>query len=390
MGEVLEFNLNIGTENNEEIDFEALLRQQQPVAKEEPEPVAVQTKESALNAALEDPYEVPMQDFFETARRKIDTFDQKAWAAKSGYEAPDFPLWSKHMEGLENGFFIFAGFPNSGKTAYMMNLARSYAAHKPNKLYLIYYTLDDTAQKLIPRFIAMNKSIPISVAAKPGRYQDKIDNGEEGTSVFQELLNKRAQGLEELKNFSDHMLIAEQEDIECSERMLNHAKMIKAFIQARDPEANILVCIDSLMDITVDSANDRDEKERNTRISRMMKTWADTELQCPIFGSAHLRKNTAAKRPVVSDLKESGRYEYDATAIFLVANDVSRNGQNAEIYYNSPNDDEKHPVLEIQWAKNKASSFKERTYCFFTPNYSKATECNEELTKQYDAKIYSA
>ena len=93
--------------------------------------------------------------------------------------------------------------------------------------------------------------------------------------------------------------------------------------------------------------------------------------------------------PRMSDLKESGRYEYDARAVFLITNDVSRNGQNAEIFYTSPNDTMKHPVLEIYWAKNKASSFKERTYCYFVPEFSLATEVKREQMDEYDAIIYA-
>ena len=162
------------------------------------------------------------------------------------------------------------------------------------------------------------------------------------------------------------------------------------YLQIEDPSANLIVVIDSLMDVNIDQSRAREEKDRNTQISRMMKDWADNKLKCPIFGTAHLRKNTGMKRPVISDLKESGRYEYDATAVFLVVNDVSRQGQNADIYYNKANDTEKHPVIEIHWAKNKASSFKERTYYYFEPNYSKVVECSKEQTEQYDSIIYSS
>ena len=96
------------------------------------------------------------------------------------------------------------------------------------------------------------------------------------------------------------------------------------------------------------------------------------------------------EKPSIADLKESGRYEYDATAVFMVINDVSRNGQNASIFYNKPDDNEKHPVIEVQWAKNKASSFKERIYYYFEPNYSKIVECPIAQIEQFDQIIYSA
>jgi hypothetical protein len=48
----------------------------------------------------------------------------------------------------------------------------------------------------------------------------------------------------------------------------------------------------------------------------------------------------------------------------------------------------KHPILEVQWAKNKASSFKERTYYAFFPDQSRAVECDEEQAQYYNNIVY--
>ena len=183
-------------------------------------------------------------------------------------------------------------------------------------------------------------------------------------------------------------MVRDAEEISCIEKMLNHAKMVKAYLQARDEKANVIIVIDSLMDIDIDSEKFREERDRNTAISKLVKKYATVDIKCPIFGTAHVRKNSG-KRVQISDLKESGRYEYDARAVFLITNDVSRNGQNAEIYYTDVNDSRKRPVLEIYWAKNKASSFKERTYCYFMPEYSLAREVDAEQTEVFDATIYA-
>ena len=346
--------------------------------------------EKAAGINIADPYAVSMQDFSKLQREKLDEFDRLAWNAGNGYEAPSFPIWSEKLEGLAPGFYIFAGFSNAGKTAFAVNLAYDYAMHEENHLHMIYFTLDDTAQMAIPRIISMMKEIPISVSARPQRFQNKINDLEPECHKFNEWLKARSEGLQELKDKSGRIVIQDSSDMECAEKMLNYALMYKTYLQIEDPSANLIVVIDSLMDVNIDQSRAREEKDRNTQISRMMKDWADNKLKCPIFGTAHLRKNTGMKRPVISDLKESGRYEYDATAVFLVVNDVSRQGQNADIYYNKANDTEKHPVIEIHWAKNKASSFKERTYYYFEPNYSKVVECSKEQTEQYDSIIYSS
>jgi hypothetical protein len=48
----------------------------------------------------------------------------------------------------------------------------------------------------------------------------------------------------------------------------------------------------------------------------------------------------------------------------------------------------KHPILEIQWAKNKASSYKDYTFCAFFPDQSRAVECDQEQAQYYTNIIY--
>lgn len=335
-----------------------------------------------------DKYAIPSFDVFEKSKDYIDDFNEVCNNEGIGYEAPNYPMWSQKMEGLMDGFYIFAGFSNSGKTAIASNIALDYALNEENHLFMLYYALDDTKEDVLSRIMASQIRVPISVVRKPKRYEKLIEDGAENASLYQKQLEARKNGLEKLKNMSKHFMVRDGDEIDCIERMLNHAKSVKNYLKTRDEKANVIIVIDSLMDINIDSHNYREEKDRNTAISRLVKHYATTEIKCPIFGTAHVRKNSG-RRISVSDLKESGRYEYDARAVFLITNDVSRNGQNAEIYYTAPNDDLKHPVLEIYWAKNKASSFKERTYCYFIPEYSLAQEVKKEQAEEFDAIIYA-
>lgn len=334
--------------------------------------------------------DVQMQDFAAVFKQSLKDFDKNAWAAKKGYETPSFPIWSQKMEGLGTGFYIVAGYSNSGKTAFMTNLAYNYAKHEDNKLYLVYYSLDDTKQRIIPRFIAMNKKIPITICEKPARYEELIQSNHPNKDELNNALLKRKEGLQELIDMSSNLYIADAEEITSIEKLANHARMVQTYVKAIDSDSNIIICIDSLMDLSFSEKTYKDEVSKNSAISSYIKNLANNELKCPIFASAHMRKNTGTKRPTISDLKESGRYEYDASAVFVVSNDVSRNGQNADIYYRRPNaGEEKFPILEVQWAKNKVSSFKERLYYIFTPENSSITECTQEQMKQFDKKIYN-
>lgn len=343
--------------------------------------------EGLISRVINNKYEVQMQDFIELSKNRIDEFDVKARLKKNGYESTKFPLFTQNIEGLSTGFYIFAGPANSGKTAFMTNLAYSFCTNPKNKLFMVYYTLDDTAQQLIPRLLSMIQRIPIGVCAKPLRYQHMIEEGDEKGADYIKYLELREEGLKKLREQSSNLLIAERRDAPFAEVMVNHAQMVKAFLKTLDPENNIIVCIDSLADIRFDSIKTSSDKEKNDCVSKFVKEMAFDILDCPVFASHHVVKNRKGKASI-GDLKESGEYEFDATAVFMINNDVSRDGQRAALYYNAPNKDEKMPILEVHWAKNKASSFKERTYHYFVPEYSLVTECDKDRTREFDAKIY--
>lgn len=74
----------------------------------------------------------------------------------------------------------------------------------------------------------------------------------------------------------------------------------------------------------------------------------------------------------------------------MIHNDVSKNKNVANVFYQEPGDSTKLPVLEIDWAKNKKSSYKGRTYCTFTPEFSRAVECTEDQKLRFDAIVYSS
>ena len=104
----------------------------------------------------------------------------------------------------------------------------------------------------------------------------------------------------------------------------------------------------------------------------------------------HLRKLNATRRPTLDDLREANTLEYELDACFLIYNDVSKNKQNAKIFrYDDDQDTEKKPVLEVDWAKNKISSYKGVTFCNFSPGYNKCVEVNEAAAEQYTIKLYT-
>ena len=346
---------------------------------------------------LQEKNELPLEDYYSLAASIYDKFDEYAHKKGHGYKVPGFPIFDRRLEGLEEGLYIFAGESNSGKTAIVTNLVWDICNHADNKLFGIYYSLDDNTNEVIPRLIAMNQGIPIAVASKPQRYQDFIEASKDADDVdtqilrarYTEALMRREDGLRQLREANKQFLVIDKEKIHNIEELIDHAKKIQTYVKSFDPENNIIIAIDSVADLIVDAKRFNTERERVDYIAQTVKRAANIDLKVPIFGTYHLRKLNHNGRPTLDDVKESGRLVYEASMVFLVFNDVSKNKEGATIFYSSDDNEFKQPIVELDWAKNKKSSYKGRTYHYFVPDYSKTVECDEAAARRYDALIYS-
>ena len=337
-----------------------------------------------------------LEDYFALSKESYDTFNAYSYATKNGYECPDFPFFNAKMEGLTAGLYLFAARANSGKTALMTNLLWSYCRHEPNHLFCVYYSLDDSRNDVIPRMMSMIQQIPITVCAKPQRYIDVVEalkKEEESLDTFsriedyENLLAKRELALEELKQNANKFYIVDSKEIDSFEKLISHAQKVQTYVKSLDPENNIIIGVDSVFDLTFSKKKFHSKDEESREISMTLKRLAES-LDVPIFGSCHLKKKNDKRRPIQDDLKDSGRFQYDAKAIFLLYNDVSENKLNASVYYGQSPDIQ--PVIEIDWSKNKASSFKGMSYCYFQPDYSYVQECTKEDQERYLTLMYSA
>jgi replicative DNA helicase len=325
-------------------------------------------------------------DYFNCLADCIDEFDDKAWNKKEGYKTPKFPSLTEGLEGWDSGLYIFAGLANHGKTAAMINILEDMVTCEENKLFGVYYSLDDNKNKVIPRIVAMRESLPISLIAKPGRYQKMVDEHHPDAVHIAQLLDKRREGIENLKAQSNKMMVLDSQDIKSDKDLRQSIYQIYNYIKSMDEEANIVVAVDGLKDINFTEMN-LSENEKVDQASRFLKD-ISVELDIIVMSTMHLRKLNGNRRPTTEDLKDSNRLEYESDVIFLVYNDVSRNKDAAKIYSRVNDDSPKQPILELDWAKNKISSYKGRTFCYFSPEYSKSIECAEDDARRFNALVY--
>lgn len=330
-----------------------------------------------------------MEDYFFTTIKDIEAFEQQSWEKGEGFKLPNFKAIETRLEGMDSGMYLLAAESNVGKSALMMNLLYDICTCSENKVFGVYYSLDDSKFEIIPRVIAMQQSIPISVVAKPQRFKNKIDNAEENSATYQEWLDKRKEGLENLKNNNNHFKIEDSTKIKTVEDLYKHIQNVIIYLSSIDPEIKLVVGIDSINDLRFGNKGFKSTADENAEKARTVKDWA-VEFNIPILAPCHLRKINQNRRPTLDDLKESVEYVYEASVVWLLYNDVGKNKQGATIYYDDDEYEGKRPVIEVDWAKNKKSSFKGRTYCYFSPEYSKAIDCDNDTIDRYDALLFES
>lgn len=349
-------------------------------------------KESDLEIELhnEEENNIQTEDFFNTMIEDLDEFEEISWNKGDGYITPNFPMISDKLEGIDSGLILMPAESNAGKSAMMMNVVEDMVMHEPNKLFGIYFSLDDSKHEIIPRVIAMREGIRIGTVAKPQRAQNMIDEGHEDSERLIEELAKREIGINNLKANANKMMIVDSNKVKTLDEMKAYIERVINYVKAIDPEMNVVVAIDSIKDIILDDHyNIKTTNEASDFIARAVKHWT-VEFNIPVFSSVHLRKLNGNRRPTLDDLKDSNVLVYEASVIWLLFNDVSKNKQSAKLFYREEGKEEKLPVIEFDWAKNKKSSFKGRTFNYFSPEMSRAVECGVDASRRFNALLYEA
>lgn len=341
---------------------------------------------------------IRMVNFFDVGRKTYEEFDERARKKGNGYKSPGYPMIEDKLEGWESGLYLFSGESNSGKSAAMMNLMKDMCTCEENNLFGIYYSLDDTKHEIIPRIIAMEQNIPISVAGKPRRYEELLEQADftnDNMAIIEEQLRARERGLAKLKSETSKFLIEDATSIKNSSDIVNHIKMVKTFLKSfyinegdveKANNINVIIAIDALNDIKLDSKvyGKVKKDDSSEEVAKFVKNLA-VEFDIIVLASTHLRKLNGNRRPTLDDLREANTLVYEASVVWLVYNDVSKNKSGAKVYWND--NQEVAPILEMDWAKNKKSSYKGRTFNLFRPNWSQIKECSKQSMESFEQAI---
>ena len=223
-----------------------------------------------------------------------------------------FQWIDNRLRGLKAGeLYIIAGRPASGKSTYALNIATNMAKHTKT----MFFSMEMPSKQLIEKITASLSNTPLNW------FKDGGKTDAEPWGVVSESLN----------NMNDMSLIIDDNGYQT-------VQSIK--IKCKKQGKVGAVFVDYLQLMTGKGFN---RTEEIGEISRGLKQLAK-ELECPVIALSQLNRSVESrkdKRPIMSDLRDSGAIEQDADVIQFIYRD--------EYYY--PECETNKNVAEIQTAK---------------------------------------
>ncbi|UXR72338.1 DnaB helicase C-terminal domain-containing protein [Staphylococcus sp. IVB6240] len=237
---------------------------------------------------------------------------------KTGYGLLDYKIY-----GFEKGQLnVIAARPSMGKTGFALNTMWNIAKAGYE---VSFFSLETTGNLVVERLVAMIEGVPLSDIKRP-------------TELSTENTNKVMNALNKIKQFNINIY--------------DESNLTPSIIRkqaSKESDKPQVIFIDYLQLMTSDTPSN-DRRVDVEKISRDLKIIAN-ETGCVIVLLSQLNRGVEArndKRPMMSDLKESGGIEADASMIFMLYRDD---------YYNRDevHEDDKSE-LEVNVAKNKDGS----------------------------------
>ncbi|MBO8155654.1 MAG: replicative DNA helicase [Bacillaceae bacterium] len=254
----------------------------------------------------------------------IDVYDNIEMLHHHDNEITGVPTGFKDLDQITSGFqkndlIIIAARPSVGKTAFALNIAQNVAIHAQENVAI--FSLEMGAEQLVMRMLCAEGNIDAQ-RLRTGRLESE-DWG------------KLTMAMGSLSNSG--IFIDDTPGIKVSE--------IRSKCRRLKQEHGLgMILIDYLQLIQGSGRNRENRQQEVSEISRSLKALA-RELNVPLIALSQLSRGVEQrqdKRPIMSDIRESGSIEQDADIIgFLYRDD----------YYNK--ESEKENIIEIIIAKQR-------------------------------------
>lgn len=223
--------------------------------------------------------------------------------------ASGVPTGFYELDDLTNGFqngdlVIIAGRPGMGKTAFILNVAL-HAVQKTGKA-VLFFSLEMSGEQLVRRLLSTDARVD----------QNALQKGRLNAEKWEKVI-RSAERLQRLPFYIDdgtYLTVP---------MMISKARRLHAELRRSNPPVDLgMVVVDYLQLLAGDARAERRELEvsMTTRGLKMMAK----ELKVPVVALSQLNRGVEArsnKRPLLSDLRESGAIEQDADLILFLYRD---------------------------------------------------------------------
>lgn len=224
---------------------------------------------------------------------KIEEMKARGNTMLTGMDTGFYDLNRKTTGFGEGDLIIIAARPSMGKTAFALNIVQKAL---DNQLGVAFFSLEMPAEQLMLRMLSAKTSLPLQ-NLRVGNLQDDEWSQLSGAC---DMMSKKS-------------LFVDDDGVLTINQM--RAKLRK--LKSKHPEIGLAV-IDYLQ--LMQGTGGKDRHLEVSEISRSLKLLA-RELQIPIIALSQLNRGLEAradKRPMLSDLRESGAIEQDADIILFV------------------------------------------------------------------------
>jgi replicative DNA helicase len=259
-------------------------------------------------------------DIREVVLRSIDSIETAAknQGSVTGIATGFYDLDYKTAGLQPSDLILIAARPSMGKTAFVLNIAE-YVALKSNVATVI-FSLEMSQDQLVKRILAMNSRVD-SQAIRTGNL-----TGDDWASLME---SARVIG-------NSNLVIDDTSAISISE-LRSKCRKLKL-------EKNLGLVVIDYLQLMTGSKKSESRQQEISEISRSLKSLA-REISVPVVALSQLSRAVEQrpdKRPMLSDLRESGAIEQDADVVMFIYRDD---------YYNK--DTEEPGVSEIIIGKQR-------------------------------------
>jgi len=271
----------------------------------------------------------------------------------------------------EGTFICIGGKPNVGKTAFLSKLAYE-IANNNDDVVVIYHTIDDTAEQLVPRFVTIAESsrkLSINMVRQPNYWSKTVG--------LTDVIERREDGYKQVRHLAQQgRLVVKDLDHGGS---LPFIENLICYFQEKYPNRKVVYVLDNFHKLRDFPGND--ERVRFKAMSEATKSLA-LRRRCCIITTVEYTKLAPGIKPTNHNIGETGQIEYDASAIIHIHSEVADNPEGFNVCHESVDwQGQNHflPRNEFIVGKNKISEIKGSFFLDFWPASSDYRSVNRKI-----------